>query len=370
MGGKEIKSYNNGFKDQRRALHWVQLHIAQFGGDPAHVTLGGQSAGAGSVVQHLAAYSGRNDNLFHAAVAESPSLPAVRSIEESQYQYDHLVKRANCPNDPSQSLACLQALNITAFQKVHVSEPFQDQEGHPTFGNPIFSYTSIIDNDFITDHPSRLYAAGKFVHVPTIFGSNSDEGSIFTDQAVHSRSDSEAFLKKQYSFLTPTQLTKYNTMYGLDQQDSSPYWHRVSRAYGETRYICPSLYLSTDLIKYNNAETWTYRFDVLDPKAVAKGFGVPHGAELGAIWGVGGPKSYSGENKAIIPIMQGYWTSFIKSYDPNTYRAAGTPKWEQWVGGEQKRIRLDAKGTAMEKVEDAQKERCAYLSGIAGDLEQ
>ncbi|KAJ5643447.1 uncharacterized protein N7484_005954 [Penicillium longicatenatum] len=44
---------NNGLRDQRVALEWVQKHIRDFGGDPDNVTAAGQSAGGVSVTYHL-----------------------------------------------------------------------------------------------------------------------------------------------------------------------------------------------------------------------------------------------------------------------------------------------------------------------------
>ena len=44
---------NLGIGDQQAALTWIRDHIAAFGGDPACVTVCGQSAGGGSIAQLL-----------------------------------------------------------------------------------------------------------------------------------------------------------------------------------------------------------------------------------------------------------------------------------------------------------------------------
>merc|ERR1719221_300344 len=60
---------NFGFQDQQLLLRWVQQNIAAFGGDPSRVTLFGESAGAMSVVCHLA--SPGSQGLFHRAIVHS-----------------------------------------------------------------------------------------------------------------------------------------------------------------------------------------------------------------------------------------------------------------------------------------------------------
>jgi len=62
---------NYAMQDQRMALQWVQKNIANFGGNPAQVTIFGESAGAFSVCYHMA--SPASKGLFQAAIMESGS---------------------------------------------------------------------------------------------------------------------------------------------------------------------------------------------------------------------------------------------------------------------------------------------------------
>lgn len=95
------------------------------------------------------------------------------------------------------------------------------------------------------------------------------------------------------------------------------------------------------------------------------GYGVTHTIEVNAIWGPhntngGSPESYypGHVNFPIVRVVQGYWTSFIRSYNPNTYRASGTPEWKQW--GDYQRLMFQTHNTSMETVPAIQKTRCTY----------
>ncbi|CAH1154472.1 unnamed protein product [Phaedon cochleariae] len=69
--GDNVIPGNLGLKDQHLALQWVKNNIGTFGGDPAKVTIMGQSAGAASVGYHL--MSKKSKGLFRAAIMHSSS---------------------------------------------------------------------------------------------------------------------------------------------------------------------------------------------------------------------------------------------------------------------------------------------------------
>ena len=70
--------------------------------------------------------------------------------------------------------------------------------------------------------------------------------------------------------------------------------------------------------------------------------------------------------------MQGYWTNFVKYFDPNVERVAGAPMWEQWNSQSWSRILFQGPegNTTMESVEEGLRDRCGYLWSIGESLHQ
>ncbi len=370
-------SLNNGLKDQRMALHWVHDHIASFGGDPGHVVIGGASAGAGSVTLQLAAYNGRNDNLFHGSIAESQSFGALRTVDESQYQYDALVKRTNCANNKD-TLSCLRALDVTALQTQNIIDHFPNTN---TTAQPLFAYNPTLDRDFIADYTLNLFDSGRFVKLPTIYGDVSNEGTVFIPHSAGMSADaSNAWLQAQFPELNETQLSTIQALYPPEpqahaQSNSGKYWSSTAAAYGDLRYVCPGFDLNNRTAQYvtknPTAGNWNYHYNVSDPGQIAAGLGVPHVAEQSAIWASPVPESNKGTNAPIIPLMQGYWISFIRAYNPNVYRVQGAPAWDDWgkndgSGGNRLLVQNpgpngDIGTTKMETVDAEARGRCAQL---------
>jgi len=369
-------SLNNGLKDQRKAMHWVQEHIAQFGGNPDHVVLVGDSAGAASINHQLTAYGGRDDGLFHATAAESQAFATILTIPESQFQYDNMVIRTGCASSKD-TLACLRSLSADDIQRANYNTPFPGGTNAPKY-----MYGPVLDGDFVQEYTYAAYARGNFVRLPAIYGDVSDEGTKFTPNTTASYAEGNAFLKDQYPFITPAQLGKLNALYPIESYPSFPEtgraWRQISTVYGEMRNICPGFFINSVYARFG-VPAWNYHWDVKDPESEASGLGVVHTVEKFAIWGPTyipkSPASYlpGGVNAGISPVAQGYWTSFVRALDPNVYRKEGTPVWEAWTGGcgeGWRSLRFKTNETGMESVPVEQRGRCEYLSGIGEALMQ
>ena len=185
------------------------------------------------------------------------------------------------------------------------------------------------------------------------------------------------YLLTQFPDLTRSDLQKIDSFYpeGPIYPNASSFWPTVSNAYGEMRYICPGIFISSAYSQYSQQLNWNYHYDVHDPQSDMSGYGVTHTVEVNAIWGPQyvsspAPASYNTTNAAMIPVMQGYWTSFIRTYNPNTYRAPGSPRWVHWNNYNQSRILIQTNASRMETVPPDQQERCAFLSSIGSFIDQ
>ncbi|KAJ5885485.1 Carboxylesterase type B [Penicillium taxi] len=361
---------NAGLLDQRMAMKWVNQYIHLFGGNPNHVVIHGDSAGAGSVALHLTAYGANNTGLFVGAVAESTFWPTQRTVAEMEFQYKQFVEDVGCEKE-THKLTCLRGTDLNVIQKYNVQKPFPGGSDSPL---PLWYFLPVVDGDLVPDQLYNLFDQGKFIHVPMIVSDDNNEGTDFAYNAAN-EAEVAQFMKNNYPGLNETDLANITQTYPL--MDALPeheaYFPSAAAAYGEATFTCPGNQMASSIQNFSSNRVWNYRFNIQDPTEISKGMGVPHVFELPAIFGVGDTNeptySYADSNANIIPITMDYYLSFIKCLNPNTFRNEKAPEWKSWGSGRGQRLKLQTNSTAMEEVPEAQTKRCLLWQQLSASME-
>lgn len=171
-------SGNYGLYDQIAALQWIKNNIKNFGGDPHHITLTGQSAGAISV-QTLSS-SPLTNKLFSAAIMQSggsykTGLKYDLTLSQAEKIGEEVFATSNIHSaDDLRKIPYEQLLDIYSnYQK----ERFKDGIDFTNLdtSTPFLLMAPNIDGHLLTKGYDDIIKNNELHHIPYLLGSNKND---------------------------------------------------------------------------------------------------------------------------------------------------------------------------------------------------
>ncbi|XP_063236150.1 esterase E4-like [Bacillus rossius redtenbacheri] len=343
LEGSDVTA-NNGLRDQQQALKWVQQNIAEFGGDPAKVTVFGQSAGGASV--HYLLMSPLSKGLFQRAIDESGSAfnpwaymtsPTQRALSLAKYLG---YKGANSSQLVADFLRGVSAAELANNQRQ--GKPDEKYPFVPTVEKGVASGVA-----FLPDEPIKLMKTGKFLHVPTVIGSGSAEAKM-SAQAMNKSAGNWKTVNANMENFVPCDLglakgstksreiaARIKHFYFGSQDVSSSTVPQYCDLVSDTRYVRGVYKNVVEMISHSTAPVFYYQFS-FDGKinysymsgATSTIKGAGHSDELCYLFDCKAfdKKNLNEKSPEVVTLhrMVNMWTNFAKTGNP-TYQTLWRP---------------------------------------------
>jgi carboxylesterase type B len=169
---------NFGLLDQKAGLHWVYENIKAFGGDPEKITIAGQSAGGGSVMNQMA-HSGNFHILKGAVVLSGMMRPKQDSA---------IFKPITLPVAEKRGQEFFEFCGFKSLDEARKADPFDLRAKYGKFVRNHERMFPICDGKFSVADPMERFVNGESADIPVMAGNTADEfledGESFVERSV------------------------------------------------------------------------------------------------------------------------------------------------------------------------------------------
>lgn len=320
-------SGNFGLEDQLAALRWVSDNISAFGGDPANVTIFGQSAGGASVFALLT--SPKAQGLFARAIIQSGAVGGSFAAGSRELAEQHGVAFA-----AGQPIDALRRMDAQAIIDRHANTIPSGARFGP-----------VIDGYLIEQSPMEALSDPQRSPVALLVGSNAREGLVVIPNDALPAAIAKAFGDNSQKALQAYGLAGGGT--GLvDSLLGSP----AQQFSTDSTFRCGNVEAAGRNSR-SGAPTWQYQFEQFVPgketQGAAHSFEVPY--VFGNLSSTGfSAADYDDDDRRLSAMMLAYWTNFAISGDPN---GSGLPDWPSYTSRQTRYLRLSSDYPAAAKAD-------------------
>ncbi len=319
LGAEFSGSGNNGTRDLVASLEWVQRNIAGFGGDPARVTVGGESAGAKATAALMGLPEAQP--LFQSAISESGGGERVLTLEQAtEVAHGFAAEwQRGSASAAAADLRTAPAADLIAAQERLIARTALH-----------FPFRSEIDGHYLVKRPVDLVAEGSARGKRLLAGTNRDESALFL--GAHPVADPTAHDLGNLSLARFNDVFRqYATLYpGMSASQ------RRIRAVTAEEYWVPTVRLAEAHLRAGGGPAWIYRLDLTESHGRLAGEAY-HTLDLGLMWDKVSAEDAAAD-EALAQQVHTAWCAFIRGEDP---AAPGLPVWPRYRADDRPTMLLD-----------------------------
>lgn len=311
---------NLGLLDQIDALRWVRDNITAFGGDPANVTIFGESAGAMSIGTLLGAPEARG--LFHKAVLQSGAAEHLRDREQATAVAEQFVEAAGTGADAERLASLDVAAVLEAQAKVGMDGVAVDLA---------MPWEPMVDGRHVPERPLDQVVRGELADVPMMVGTTLEEMRLFQllVPALGQMDDDKLLRWFTRAFGTADAATQAIEVYRLRLGASTPAPSVWAAGATDAVFRMPAVRLA-ERQSAHQAQTFMYLFAYRSP-AFGGMLGSSHALEIPFVFDnldAGGVAMFTGPIepplRSLAKAMADAWAAFAHTGTP---AAADLPGW-------------------------------------------